>query len=333
VLTTTAIILNWNSDLDALSCLRSVLESESDSVAAIVVDNGSTSDSVDRISSWIWHRSSGCAARPSNWLGSGTSITVTVAGRRRQVALARLAENRGYAGGNNVGLRLARSWGSEFVWVLNSDTSVDPKALPLLVARIRANPRLAVVGSLLTQMDRPDRIDCIGGGWFNPVLGRNTYAGRGEVVEASAKWIRKQSPLGYISGASMFCATAALASVGDLSEDYFLFYEELDLCARLKGAGWEWDVEPRAIVYHRGSATTWGPHRAFGSRSPWTTYHATRSLTIYMRKHHRGLAPLAIAIRTVIGILALVVRPVLGKAILRGLRDGLRGRASVDSAS
>ena len=79
----------------------------------------------------------------------------------------------------------------------------------------------------------------------------------------------------------MLVRRTALEQTGPMQEDYFLYYEELDWCARMRQAGWQIAIEPRAKVYHKESLTT-------GQMGPLKTYYLNRNRIQFMRRHVRG---------------------------------------------
>jgi GT2 family glycosyltransferase len=114
------VVLNWNGWRDTVRCLQSLQQLAYPNYRIIVVDNGSTDDSVDQI---------------------------------RRVApgavIVQNGSNLGFAGGSNVGIRCALEDGAEYVWILNNDTTVDPLALAAMVRAAELHPRVGVVGSVI----------------------------------------------------------------------------------------------------------------------------------------------------------------------------------------
>ena len=140
------ILLNWHGWRDTLACLASLEKLDYPNYQIVVVDNGSTDDSVERI-----HE-----AYP-------------------QLTLLETGKNLGFAGGNNVGIRYALERGVDYVWLLNNDTIVEANTLSALVATAEANPRIGAVGSVLYYMDRPEKVQAWGGGRVSLWSGRSWH--------------------------------------------------------------------------------------------------------------------------------------------------------------
>jgi GT2 family glycosyltransferase len=115
----TCILLNWNGWGDTLDCLAALKESSYPHLDVMVVDNGSTDESVARIR----------AANPG-------------------LTLLETGLNLGFAAGNNVGVRHALKNGADYVWLLNNDTRPAPHALSALIDKVQTDRRIGAVGSV-----------------------------------------------------------------------------------------------------------------------------------------------------------------------------------------
>ncbi len=216
-----AVTLNWNRAPDTLACLRSLLAAGLPPDQAIVVDNGSTDDSVAVLR----------AACP-------------------QVQFLANARNLGFAGGANLGLARAQEMGRPYILLLNNDTEVAPDALDLLVAAAEAHPRAGLLSPLIRYAG-DDRI------WFAgsyrrrlpPVAFWPAYRRRRALPAAPR-------PIDYATGCAMLLRSAMLREVGPFDEAYFMYWEDLDLCERARRAGWQILLIPAAVVRHRVSAST-----------------------------------------------------------------------------
>jgi len=256
------LLLNWNGWRDTLECLTSLQHLKYDNFSVVVLDNGSTDDSVKRI------RESFSSA-----------------------ILIENGQNRGFAAGNNVGIRYALERGGDYVWLLNNDTVVDPDALSTLVAVAESDPRLGAVGSVLYYMTEPDRIQAWGGGQVSLLLGTSSHYTRPV----------KNEKIGYLTGASILVKRAAIERVGFLDEGFFMYWEDVDYCFRLRKAGWCLAVAPESRVFHKVSSSV-------GGQSPTRDLLAAVSSVRFFTRH----APVPI-VPLIIGI---VLR--FGKRVLSG---------------
>ncbi len=223
------VILNWNGRDLLDECLSSLRGQAFRDFEVIIVDNGSTDGSAE-------------------WLESQASDTV------RAVVLA---TNRGYAEGNNVGIRQATG---RWIVLLNNDTAADPGWLAEIAASIARHPDAGMFTPKILNYYRRDEIDNTGHIIYPDGLARGHNRlekddGRFD-VEVEAAWP---------SGCAGVYKRELLDEVGLLDESFFAYAEDVDLGLRGRLAGWECWYVPAARVYHKYSATTgsFSPRKAF----------------------------------------------------------------------
>ena len=228
------VILNWNGAHDTIACLQSLAGLQGPLPKVIVCDNASVDDSWSMLQVYVEQQ------------------------RALDIQLVQTGANLGFAGGNNVGLRLALSDPSmEFVWLLNNDTVVAPGALVELQRHMTQHTEVGVCGSTLLYADEPDRIQAVGG-QYNPWLGTSTHLlGHQPYSEALCQSVNP-AELDYVVGASMFVRRAVLETIGLLAEEYFLYCEEIDWATRMKRQMPEMTLgyAPDSLVYHKEGAST-----------------------------------------------------------------------------
>lgn len=140
------VVLNWNGWRDTSACLASLQQLTYPDFRILVVDNGSTDDSVTRLRQGF----PGLAL-----LQSGTNL--------------------GFGGGCNVGIREALRTGADYVWLINSDARVAPDALSHLVELAQARTDVGAVGSVIFDMQDPGQVQAWGGGLVNLWLGQSHH--------------------------------------------------------------------------------------------------------------------------------------------------------------
>lgn len=191
----------------------------------------------------------------------------------------RSEQNLGFAGGNNLGIQRATG---DYLFFVNNDAYLTPECVGLLVDFLEKNPTAGAVSPLICYDERDsigrDIIQYAGMTEVNPITGRNRTAGarasdRGQFSEPL--------PTAYTHGAAMMITRETLAKAGPMPEDYFLYYEELDWCERIRKAGLELWVAPEARVYHAESLTM----EKLGAQK---TFYLTRNRIWFMRKWSSG---------------------------------------------
>ena len=238
--------------------------------------------------------------------GSADGSSSAVRGRFSQVEVLETGRNLGFAGGNNAAFARLRDDPPAYVWLLNNDTQPHHTALAALVAVAEANPNLAAVGSVLVGPD--DAVEAWGGGRvdFRSGLPRHYRSPAAP------------SDRDYLVGASLLLRWTALAGIGFFDNRYFLYWEDTDLCFRLREAGWALGVAADAVVRHEGQASA-------GFRSPLWDREFTASSVLFFRRHSRlSVPPIVVSAAG-----RLTRRALLGKwnnvgAVWQGLAQGLQ---------
>lgn len=263
---TAVILVNWNNGHECVQCIDSLLGMATDNFDIVVVDNDSADDSVAHILTWCQHPLPPPAGsqRPGVAYGSPAgrhgvpaqvlepSATLpTPATRGARVFIVPAGSNRGFAAGNNLGLRVAGLQAYSHFWLLNTDTVVQHRALPALLRRAAADPGIGMVGSTLLYFDAPDRVQALGGAWLDPRRMLTAHIGIDEpaalIPERPAE---VEARMAYVVGASMLVSAAFVRDVGPMQEDYFLYFEELDWAQRAQGR-YRLAYAPDSVVYHR----------------------------------------------------------------------------------
>jgi hypothetical protein len=194
------------------------------------------------------------------------------------VKLIRNKKNFGYAKANNQGIRRARG---EFVLFLNPDTRIFPGALHLLCEGIKASPSVGAVGpALLSEENRHQvsfgrKVD-----FTHEVLQKcllNFYFRR------RLKNMRRKFEVGWLSGACLMTRRSVLEETGYFDENYFLYFEDIDLCQRIQKTGRKLMFLPQAKVLHfEGTSTQ--------EQKLFSLYCYRQSQLYFYKKHNSRLS-------------------------------------------
>ncbi|WP_293351127.1 glycosyltransferase family 2 protein [Phenylobacterium sp.] len=218
------VMVNWNGWQDTLTGYESLAKSTYPAWELIVVENGSTDDSVTRLR-----------------------------GDRPRFHLVESPTNLGFAGACNVAVQAARERGADYVYFLNNDAAAEAGTLDTLAATSKSLDDAAVLGSVIRFSD--DRSLQFWGSrqskdglpiWTPPSEER--FAEAPALIESD-----------FIMGASLFVPMPILDSVGPFDDRFFLNYEETDWCYRARAAGHRCLVVKDALVVHQGGATIGPP--------------------------------------------------------------------------
>lgn len=252
------IIVNWNTCTLLAACLASV-EAElasfaADQVETWVIDNASTDGSV------------GVVQRRFPW-----------------VRLLKNSVNLGFAGANNQAMQVARG---RYFFLLNADTELRRGALPTLVQFMEAHPQAAAAGARYLNPDGSLQMSC----YPAPTLVREVWRlfhldrlypfG----VYPMATWCRQTArTVDVVQGAALLLRRTVLDQIGCFDTSYFMYTEEVDLCQRMRQAGWSIYFVPTACIMHHGGQST--------RQAALTMFlQLYRSKILYFRKHHGATA-------------------------------------------
>ncbi|KAB2929764.1 MAG: glycosyltransferase family 2 protein [Candidatus Contendobacter sp.] len=229
------IIVNFNSGVLLGQCLRHLRAQTRCPERVIVVDNASHDGSADRLE--------------RDYPG---------------VEVIRLDRNQGFAAANN----LAARWADEVEWLalLNPDAFPEPEWLERLLAAAATYPDCASFGARLLDAGDPDHLDGTGDVYHVSGLAWRRDHGRPVAVGAS-----EAGEIFSPCAAAALYRREAFFEAGGFDEDYFCYFEDVDLGFRLRLLGYGCQYAPAAVVRHVGSAVT-------GRRSRFSLYHGHRNL-------------------------------------------------------
>lgn len=293
-----ALVLNWQRADLTLQCVDDLLAVNDVELRVLVIDNGSGKAHVDALQSGIAVRTSGTAPR--------------------RVEFAELPENRGFAGGMNHGLQWAQQQKLPFVLVLNNDMRLPKDFLAPLCSVLRNDPRVVAVGPTVLH---PDGTVWAEGGEF--AFAPNGIALRGH---GKAPHPRAHGPeaVPFLPGACVLFRTDAVAAVGGFDDAYFMYWEDVDLCERLRARGGRIVWLPWVQVEHAAGSSSGG------GRSPLRKYLMACNALRHLRARGTARGWLAwLCCDVLLAPLALRSGPRAAWAKWRGTLAGLLGhRAS-----
>lgn len=262
------IILQHGRWRETIACLQSLVPAVQQGLArVIVVDNASTDNSAEQLQAWM-HGAHANAPRPVHdtvapqwWPLTGAASTWVLRSPTDDAPAAdapwlliQADSNRGFAAGMNCGLRAALADPDiDAVWLLNNDTVVAPDAVAAVRVALDAAPAdTGQCGTTVCYYDRPTIIQSVGWCRWNAWLATSDRVHDGaSVSQPLSRHVRQP---GYVYGASWVLRTTALRDVGLLSEEGFLYGEELDWACRATGR-WQTILIEDAVVWHREGAT------------------------------------------------------------------------------
>jgi GT2 family glycosyltransferase len=232
-------------------------------------------------------------------------------------------ENLGFAGGNNLGIKVAKG---DYLLFLNNDTEPAPDFIEPLLKVFRENELVGMASPKIIYHGT-NKIQFVGSGSINPYTGRSF---REYFKEEDNNDFNFSKPTEMLHGAALMVRREVIEKIGLMPEVYFLYYEEVDWCSSAKKLGYELWIVASSVVYHKESMS-------IGKNSPFKTYYMTRGRILYLRRNTEGLKKLSwivfyIALTIPKNLLNyLLMRDFKNlKSFIRGVRWNLTNKTSVN---
>jgi len=264
------VIPNWNGKDSIGECLDS-LAAQTQNHMVIVVDNGSVDGSVEFIE--------------KNYPNA---------------ILIKHSKNKGFAGGVNAGIKRSIDLGVEYTALLNNDAVADKHWLKKLVGVLDDDHKVGIVTSKICSIDN-SHLDSTGD--IYTIWGLPYPRGRGEPV--TDEYDKDRLVFAASGGASLY-RVALFEQVGLFDEDFFAYYEDVDISFRAQLYGWKVAYEPTALAYHQINATS-------SKIKGFTTYQTLKNLPLLMWKNVPWRLMPKVWPRLVLAYLSIALR-----ALLRG---------------
>ncbi len=193
--------------------------------------------------------------------------------RYPEIKFVRSDINTGFAGGNNLGISHATG---DYLFLINNDTEVTATLINDLVQTMEQNPRIGLLSPKIHYFDQPGMLQYAGYTDMNYYTARNACIGQFEKDEG--QYDAKSGITGYAHGAAMMISRQALEKTGGMAENYFLYYEELDWCERIRRSGYEVHTNLTALIYHKESVSV-------GKRTALKEFFMNRNRILFIRKN------------------------------------------------
>ncbi len=236
------VVPNWNGADYIVACLRS-LEAQTAKAHIVVVDNGSSDGSVKLIQE-----------------------------KFPGVEIIELEKNYGFTGGVNKGIKLAIERGCKYAALFNNDAVAETSWLQKLAATANNHSKTGIVSCKLMRDDKK-HIDSTGE--LYSVWGMPFPRGRNEIDNGQYD---DQNEIFAASGGASLYRVSMLEEIGLFDEDFFAYFEDVDISFRAQLAGWKVRYEPSAVAYHQGGATS-------SKLAGFARYHSVKNFALLYMKN------------------------------------------------
>lgn len=208
-------------------------------------------------------------------------------------------ENKGFAGGNNIGIKQALKQKADYILLLNNDTIADKNFLKELIRIGESNEKIGILGPI--------------GGKINWLYTKGIHITKNNE--------QRTMNSDYISGACMLVKREVIEKIGLMPEDYFLYFEDVDWCLRSRGTGYKCVLVPSSKIWHKVSSS------AKAESFSYIYYHFRNGLLLTKRHAPFFIKLLAYFVSFLVYVKQLIKSPdKWTKAIKSGIRDFYKGR-------
>ena len=247
------IVINWNSYKFTFDCIKSLEKCNYPNFKIILVDNGSTDFSIEKLSKDF-----------------------------KNLDIIKNKLNLGFTGGNNIAISKALNENYDYVMLLNNDTKVNPDFLNFLVERLENENNLGAIQPLILQMDNKKKV-WNAGGEFIRLFGLTKVINKGKNVNSIDS---NKNYSEWISGCCIMLKSKVIDKVGLLDNSFFAYFEDVDWSLRIKNEGYLLGIDNRSIIYHyeSGSSKTLSKSNE-GFLNPLVHYYNFRNHIKLIKKH------------------------------------------------
>lgn len=223
----TIILLNYNGWRDTIECLESLCKQTTQDWCAVIADNGSQDESLEQLQLWIQTNKA-----------------------EKQIRLLSLEENYGFAKGNNLAIEASRGAQTDYYWILNNDTVVEPDCLEQLVQYMETHPDVTAITPAIRLYDQPD---CLWNAGGRLVFGGRKYYG---AYQPTARFEGKHElPITFVTGCALLVRQEMVANEPLFTERFFFGEEDFDFSLRMQEQNKRMVCLLDTVIYHKVSAT------------------------------------------------------------------------------
>ncbi len=213
------VLVNWNSFDLTRDTIISLQAASFQNFDIIVVDNGSIDGSGDALKNQF-----------------------------PNIILIHAGVNKGFTGGNNLGMQYALEHGYTYIMMLNNDVLVDAHFLEPLVDTLEKDANIGAVQPLI-YFHHDTNLIWNAGSVYYPLLGICTTPDYNK-KDPEHRFKHQQKKIDWITGCAFMIRASVLREIGLLKEGFFIYYEDVDLSFRIKQAGFQLSYVPNAVIYH-----------------------------------------------------------------------------------
>ena len=265
------ILINYNGWEDTIECLQSLINVDYTPIQIIVIDNASKDNSIRKITEWaegnrepipenndlsellIFDKNNrlSFSILEEDELAEDSTKSSDIR-KVDQLTIIKSKKNRGFSGGNNLGLTFAlQKRDCKYLWILNNDTVVDKNSVTSKVKYLEDLGGSVLLGTRILDYYRPKKIQSYGG-LINKYFATTKHFG--ENMDRETQFSQDYFP-DYIPGTSIFFEKKVLNKIGFMPEDYFMYYEDVDWSLKAVNLNVQLRICSDSIIWHKEGAS------------------------------------------------------------------------------
>ncbi|WP_297423406.1 glycosyltransferase family 2 protein [Clostridium sp.] len=288
------ILVNYNAYKDTIECVESLRKIDYLNYKIIIVDNASTNDSFEILTRSL-----------------------------KDCIIIKSKKNLGFAGGNNLGLRYALDEGADYIMLLNNDTLVEPNFLSNMLNSFHQDNKIGIVGCKIMYHPQKDII-WYGGGNINWFKFIGEHHG---IKELDRGQCDEEKEVDFITGCCLLIKSSVIRRIGFLSEEYFMYFEDVDFCVKVKEAGYKVWYNSKSVIYHKVGLSGGGEESVFSIK--W----CTRNRLLFMKKYKNRVSKFTYILANIFIYTTRWIRYIQYKmkgkndkaeAIIEGIKEGMQ---------
>ena len=240
------IILNYKNSKDTIECVESLEKISYKNFEIIIVDNDSKDGSIELLKNHF----------------------------KDKHAILDSKKNGGFAYGNNVGIKYALKNKADYILLINNDTTVEENFLDVLVETAEKDKTIGITTGLIMNYYDKNKV------WYNGgEIDWNKFYGYHLNERGNLSTLEEEKEITFATGCLMLIRKEIFNNVGLLPEEYFMYYEDVDFCAKVQNKGYKIVYNSNSKIYHKISASSGE------EESPFAIEWNTRNRIKFYRKY------------------------------------------------
>lgn len=252
------IIVTYNSEHFIIKCLHSIQKNNYKYKKIIIIDNNSSDKTIAVIKKEF-----------------------------PQVTIIENDNNLGFAAANNIAVRfISKKFNPKYIMLLNPDTCIKSDFIKSAVTALEKNRKIGILGSIITYSNQPKKI-WFAGGIVNKIFGYTRHLLMNKnVIEDKLNHRISLKHTDFVTGAGMVIRNEIFAKIGYLSEDYFMYFEDVEFCQRALRAGYDCVFINHPYICHDVSAST--GKIGTNDLTKFKAYYFARNPFLYIKSNVSG---------------------------------------------